>query len=489
MKRARLGGLAAGFLILILRGTAWAQDYPGLDVTGFLRFQPVLSIAGKNPNNRNINNSARDLNLFRTWGQLELIYDLSPALRLYGKFRLISDHADNLDGRVRNFDNFPADFPGDGWRLRVAGDHASFEAWELYGDLKVGDLWLRVGKQQIVWGETLARRLLDVVNPLDLSWHLFLDPFVEEFDNIRIPQWFVRATYTLPNPWIADLNVEAIANPGDVIPTLLPAQGSPYNLLPTFVTVNDRVPRGKWIGGGRLIGKLSNVSLSLAYLSKPVDETIALSTGAVVDPEFGLPVPVAPGVFVPLRFINKGVHPRVHIVGGSANYFDQTLGAVFRFEATYTPDQPYQKAPPPRGQPTSIRRRDTWRYAFSIERPTAILPGRDPTTILSLTFFQTIVDGAPSGILSSGAKVSQTAEQVAFALSQPFYRKRLYLDVLWVYDLDDASWVQPGLRYLHGDHWRCDVFANFLGGAEKRPGRLGALRFAEEVGLRLSYGF
>jgi hypothetical protein len=481
-------GWLLGLLLLSGVGDARGQTYPTADLTGFLRFQPLLSIDGRNPNNRNINNSARDLNLFRTWGQLESIADVSRAWRLYGKFRLLSDNEDNLDGRLRNFDHSPARFPGNGWMLRAASDHVSFEAWELYSDLKIGRLWVRLGKQEIVWGETLARRILDVVNPLDLRWHLFLDPFVEEFDNIRVPEWFGRATYELPNPWVQDLSVEAVANPGDIVPTLLPAQGSPYNIVPTYVTVNDEVPRGHWIGGGRLFGRLADVAFSLVYLSKPVDDAIALSTGAVVDPEFGLPTPVAPGVSKPLRFTNRGVHPRVHIAGGSANYFNQTLGSVFRLEATYTADQPYQKAPPlGTAAPSAVKRAGTGRYAVTIERPTVLVPGQDPTTVLSITFFQTIVAGSGK-VLDRAARVSSTAEQIALAVSQPFYRKQLFVDCLYVYDLDDASWVQPGIRYIHGDRWRYDVFVNVLAGAEKRPGRLGALDFADEVGLRITYG-
>lgn len=490
-RRRSRGRVALVLLVLLLEGTGRAAGIPGLEVTGFFRLEPAVSIDGRNPNNRNLDDSARDLNLAHTFGQLELIYGEAESRRLYAKLRWMGEFADDLDRRVEAFDGCPASFRGDGWMLRVSDDSQCAEIWELYGDHRIGNLWLRIGKQQIVWGETLGRRLLDVVNPLDLSWHLFLDPFVEEFDNSRVPEWFLRAVMRVPNPWIETLDLEAIANPGDSIPTLLPDRGSPYNLVPTFVTVKDRPARGHWIGGGRVFGDVAGASVSLAFVSKPVDDAVALSRGAVVDSRFGLPTPAGPsGQTVPLRFLSDGLHPRANIAGGSANAFHQTLGAVFRIEATWTPDQPYQKSPGPGERaPIHIERRSTWRYAASVDRPTRIVPGADPTTILGLTFFETVVEGAPRGVLISGRRVDRSSEQLTFTLSQPFRRKTLYFDFLASWDPDGAYWLQPGARVIHGDHWRLDLFANLLGGSEKRPGRLGALAFADEIVFRVTYGF
>ena len=56
---------------------------------------------------------------------------------------------------------------------------------ELYADAIVGDWWIRVGKQQVVWGKTDFFRLQDVVNPVDFGQHFFYDAF----EDIRIPQW------------------------------------------------------------------------------------------------------------------------------------------------------------------------------------------------------------------------------------------------------------------------------------------------------------
>lgn len=62
---------------------------------------------------------------------------------------------------------------------------------ELYVDGIIGDWWLRVGKQQIVWGKTDFFRLQDVINPVDFGQHFFFD----SFEDIRIPQWMASIQY------------------------------------------------------------------------------------------------------------------------------------------------------------------------------------------------------------------------------------------------------------------------------------------------------
>ena len=62
---------------------------------------------------------------------------------------------------------------------------------ELYMDGVIGDFWIRIGKQQIVWGKTDFFRLQDLINPVDFGQHLFFD----SFEDIRIPQWMASVQY------------------------------------------------------------------------------------------------------------------------------------------------------------------------------------------------------------------------------------------------------------------------------------------------------
>lgn len=53
--------------------------------------------------------------------------------------------------------------------------------WDAFG----GRNWLRLGKQQHVWGKADFFRLQDVVNPVNFADHFFIDPF----DDTRVPLW------------------------------------------------------------------------------------------------------------------------------------------------------------------------------------------------------------------------------------------------------------------------------------------------------------
>lgn len=70
---------------------------------------------------------------------------------------------------------------------------------EAYMDLyfKTLPLTLRIGKQQVVWGESDGFRMLDRANTLDLSWHFFqeLPPPGYGFDELRQPFFMVKGLW------------------------------------------------------------------------------------------------------------------------------------------------------------------------------------------------------------------------------------------------------------------------------------------------------
>ena len=71
------------------------------------------------------------------------------------------------------FRNTPLD-DGYGSALENNGQDYMLDIPALYLDYNKGPLWLRVGNQQIAWGEALFFRVFDVVQGLDLRRHSFL---------------------------------------------------------------------------------------------------------------------------------------------------------------------------------------------------------------------------------------------------------------------------------------------------------------------------
>jgi hypothetical protein len=91
---------------------------------------------------------------------------------------------------------------------------------EAYLDLKLKrvPLSLRIGRQQVVWGETDNFRMLDRVNSLDLSWHFHQEIPAPMFgwDEIRRPFWMLKGLYNLgaAGP-LSQAFLEFYWNPGD----------------------------------------------------------------------------------------------------------------------------------------------------------------------------------------------------------------------------------------------------------------------------------
>ncbi len=103
-----------------------------------------------------------------------------------------------------------------------------YELKELYIDAEMldGRLWMRLGKQSIVWGKTELFRTTDQFNPQTLS--LSSLPSLEES---RIPLWSARATYSFYDIGpLEDVRLEVAANLDDFEPLELGRCGQPYTI-------------------------------------------------------------------------------------------------------------------------------------------------------------------------------------------------------------------------------------------------------------------
>ena len=86
--------------------------------------------------------------------------------------------------------------------------------WNAYVDLGKGPAWVRIGRQDLSWGETDGFRLLDMIQPLD---NRFGFPLVEDLDDRRIPLWMVRPVLSLGSVGpVTNLSLEGYWVPGTI---------------------------------------------------------------------------------------------------------------------------------------------------------------------------------------------------------------------------------------------------------------------------------
>jgi hypothetical protein len=89
-------------------------------------------------------------------------------------------------------------------------------------------MFVKVGKQQVVWGRTDLFRVLDVINPVDYSRNNIYD----ELEDIRIPMWIATAEYRMgPSDSMQDRNFQLVWNFDKFRPNNLGQCGQPNAIL------------------------------------------------------------------------------------------------------------------------------------------------------------------------------------------------------------------------------------------------------------------
>ncbi len=469
------------------------QITDNFSVAGFLRYELGVHTGGSNPNNPEQNGN-HDFTLSRTFLVTEWVYEPTDNFKLFTKARLIGDQTQRIDNHLRSYDAFPIDVSKNDWTLmKVDGDEYRAEIWEMYGDIKAGNLWLRLGKQQIVWGEMIGTRILDIINPLDMSWHLNFEP--EEFENIRIPNWAIRGSYLIEQPFLEELSIEGFINPGDILPQQNPDSGAPFNLmnLPSFMQIHKKHRRDDTEYGFRLGYKVKGVYGTLCYLHL-FDDGFKLETeGFAPDHINGVPFFAGQGNFTPYAMLLNAVYQPMDIYGLTLNYdLTYPYNMVFTYEGAWIPNQPYQDR---LSSTPEVRDLGTFKWALRIDRPTAVFPPRFMGVDfqhmkIMFQFSQTIREGDENTVSgSNNSKIDKSNEMIVLKFTQPFDHNNWEPMIQFVYDLDDAYMIKPGFKRTCGDHWYFDLYGVFIGGAETRPGRLGYLDYASEIFGRITYQF
>ena len=100
---------------------------------------------------------------------------------------------------------------------RTIGGSAIGELREFYTDFFIGNASLRIGKQQVVWGQTDGLKVLDVINPQS-----FQEFILDDFESSRIPLWTLNADISLTDNtslqflWIPDFTYHELPSPNSL---------------------------------------------------------------------------------------------------------------------------------------------------------------------------------------------------------------------------------------------------------------------------------
>ena len=136
----------------------------------------------------------------------EMNIDFENDWQLKSKVRLRAEVIDGMQINDLDRDGF-----SDYSKPVQLNDGVEFELRELYLQGGIGNTFLTLGKQQIVWGKADGLKVLDIVNPQS-----FREFILDDFDNSRIPLWTVNiertvADWDLQFLWIPDQSYHAIS--------------------------------------------------------------------------------------------------------------------------------------------------------------------------------------------------------------------------------------------------------------------------------------
>lgn len=290
-------------------------------------------------------------------------------------------------------------------------------------DFRNVPLSLRLGRQQVVWGETDNFRMLDRTNPLDLTWH----QLYESWDDLRIPLWIIKALWRIGQLGpLSDAFVETYWDPGDWAPA---KQGFMPDLpwgIPTTDPLNRLVPLAAQLRLQLPITLFHGTKLfdQGDYTRNPGDNSQVGVRVSAVTPQgiqFSLNYFYQRWAgddgtnYAPIKALTdrneiqearqrgevpaEFIAPYVHTAGLSLNYAEEEYTqTVYRLETIYDFGVPFtDRDQKPRGSFLSatnlfgvfgVTKRDMWKGMIGLDRPTWIRPlNRKSTFFLTGQFF------------------------------------------------------------------------------------------------------
>jgi hypothetical protein len=171
------------------------------------------------------------------WSQLRGRAELAGTGQLGGGIKWKLSARAGYDAVYEGADFYPGSVRRD--------QRSELELREAYVDFSAGAWEFRLGKQNIVWGEMVGLFFADVVSAKDLREFV-----LPEFEQIRIPQWAVRAEWFgddshLEFVWLPAPATDRIGKPG--------AEFYPYPPIPDgmpYEIVGEHRPSRSFSNGG-----------------------------------------------------------------------------------------------------------------------------------------------------------------------------------------------------------------------------------------------
>jgi len=327
---------------------------------------------------------------------------------------------------------------------------------ETYLDMGFSDWNIRLGRQNIVWGEVVGLFFADVVSAKDLREFL-----IPEFDYIRIPQWAARAEYFTGDfkaeaIWIPYMTYDRIGKPGsDFYPIPLSAPAG-FDVQ----VRSERTPHSL---------RDSAFGFRTSYLVKGWDLAAFYYGSVDANTTFFRSTVFSPGPTISYR----PDHERIHQAGVTAS---KDLGTfVVKGEAIYTWDRFFNVKN--LNDADGVVRQNFLDYILSAEFPLPM------DSRLNLQFFQRVFTDHDADI------VPRTVESGAsLYASTKLFSEKVEPEFLLIHSLTQLDWMARfKINWYFAKDWRLVAGTAFMGG--RKLGLFGRFDNRDRVFTELRYSF
>lgn len=470
-----LGTACAGALAAEVEGEG-AQKDSNVKLSGYVRTWASFNL--QDPPETAADDKG-DLSMLR--GSLLLDLDVTTGpLQWKAIGRLDREHKTSYMRRLE--DQVRRNTPG-GPGSDMVEQYNQGELRELYVDFAPTDrIKMRIGKQQVVWGETDFFRAMDVVNGFDYRWRSFLE---RENEELRKPLILVNAKIDVPE---ANGSLQLLFRPGqdrdrDLGNTydlsggrwaLQPNKGVDF-LAPGLLNTNyhsSGADVDDKTGGVRWSGEAGAVNYSLAWLK-------TFSNDPVVN------APSAPHRQNPTGTLGDFIFPKIELVGLTVSGYSSALDAVLSTELVYTNDAPYNVGSNFAGGALpgfgGIARKNLVTSMFRIDKSLnlARFLGTSRPSFFSVQVFDKWIKNFDRAddlveLAGFGAPVREHTTIVTGILGLNYNNDKVNPQLAVGVDASNGGgFVIPSVELVWGSNWRFVAEADlFFNNHEKQPGEI-----------------
>jgi len=394
---------------------------------------------------------------------------------------------------------------------------------ELYLEAEPADwLHLRIGKQQVAWGQTGQYRLLDVINPVDATWHF--GP-LESFEDTRVPLWMLKALFdvkaargSLELVWLPMLD-----DPEDTVTvplTFAGAWGLPPMPSPSVTGGDDSIAPWK-IHKKVFLYPQRDIRNSRAGLRWQGEISDFMTYTLVYFYTHQLSPPIPLYTRAPYGGGDEGVDvyigfPRQHVAGFSLEAtIPYPAGTNIKLEAAYEPDRTFPVFSlieqdlwtMPNGDRLKFfrnKKKHVMSYALTIQQPALIRwlnPDQSIWFILQFMHTAIINYDADDMILDVPGYDTTSSKQHSFKLIGAVFTNYLHgllsprIVGAWLFSEDPEAgfgsgggFVSAQVLFRFGNHWRVRLAVSGFFGNDPYSS-VGLFRDRDEVNLAVKYQF